>query len=67
MADQTLALPPAIRRRLVPVPAAEADKGLVQAQRPQKAAARGPAEAGGKRPGHKRSLRPRSCPSRGTA
>lgn len=49
VADQTLALPPAIRRKPVPVPTVEADKGLVQAQSPQKAAARGPAEAGGKR------------------
>lgn len=37
------------RRKLVPVPTAEADKALLQAQSPQKAAARGPAEGGGKR------------------
>lgn len=49
VADQTLALPPGVPRKLVAVLTAEAGKGLVQAQSPQKAAARGPAEASGKR------------------
>lgn len=64
LCDQTLALPPGIRRTLVPVPTAGADKGLVQVQSPQKAAARGPAEAGGKRAARagRRCVRATSAP-----